>query len=133
MAKIHKWEELIMKIMKFFFLFYSVLMNSCVNASESGNIKEDFQQYIENGILCESSAPWNDRDVKLFKKTTARDAAAYTRMGKYEHLLAYGKAKEAQAVMDEFRKTFDVNDRGIRFLLGMIERMEIRKMPQNEN
>jgi hypothetical protein len=79
MAKIHKWEKLIMKIMKFFFLFSYILMSSHVNANEPDGADGNFQQAIENGILCEDTAPWVDErgdkrgdKMKFFKKMLAK-------------------------------------------------------------
>jgi hypothetical protein len=55
------------------------------------------------------------------KRATARDAAAISRLYKYEKMAIERKTDEAQAIMDELSREFDVNDPGIQVLLKLMK------------
>jgi hypothetical protein len=55
------------------------------------------------------------------KRATARDAAAITRLYKHEDMLRKRKTDEAQSIMDELGREFDINDPGIQILLRLMK------------
>jgi TolA-binding protein len=99
------------------------VLNEFNENKELINLLSDGLWFAEEDKKDESLAVFDEiyKRYSKDKRATARDTAVLLRLFKHQGMLSEGKVDEAQAVMDELSREFDVNDPGIQTLLKLMK------------